>query len=960
MASLAYSLGWQCVHIVYSAENYGEYGFKELKLSLKKLGICTASEQKAPVHPNDPLSEGDFDAIVHNIEQVPSAAAIICFCEQGTLRGLLTSLQRSRDIAMNLGEFRPRFVVVSGDSWGTSSEVPDGLVDAALGAITVKPAFPLVHDFEDWFSKETPYQPDADPWFLEFWEDRFQCTFQTDGVIDKPLCGFDPSVKLRKSDIPTSDQLGALTTALYAAAYGLQDFLSKACSIVGEERCTPDRLMHLTQRGPKVSESVLNVSFPFPKNMDARGQWFHFNEQGDGPARYEYHVYRRLEHFRSSPFGYIKIGEWSSQSPAASLYRNAKSMITWPETNALVTSVCPCVPEPVDEVFGCHQQKVYQQQQQQQQQRIPSNRMKNWSREGPYVMTNIGGDESPIYETIPPVTEPVTEPPTTQPPTTMAPPTTTTTMAPTTSTTTTEEITTTTSTSTTSTTASTTITTEEPTTITPVKEWPTPAPPGPEEIEYQHRYQANSNNFKKAGESFINRPTSISELEYASFYKNIPQPSWLPAGYLAVGLHCKGGTLREDPTVSYSRFEDCVNECNKRGRCYGITVDAVGKTPCFPKTSDCKFVTQSDPYWTFFLKMSNKSIENFDVNNFIDEVPLMETTAMEMPTTTHEPVTEEYMTTGPSVQAVNSPVHAAPHLSSSFSAIFKQQLLTQIIRVPGYTDTHRHCQGSALNPDPLLDLVTCQELCDSAGDECSGITVSLRDYKTCFAKSQACILSHDRSEQWTFLRKDSSSVMIKMETPGPIVASTKPFGLVERETTMIPKLSFKFHSVASYDTEDHGRHFNDMAAGVADDFSSILMSSRKEKEPQHMFPPSLSAMLPRGKPSKYGTTMEPTTVEVKTTAEPSEWAKSDFVDIHQHCKGGSLESALVYFNVDRCKTACRQENKCIGVSISLGGSGFCFLKTSQCKMVGPSEDWTFMQKRYGEFENTWQFSKVSS
>ena len=61
------------------------------------------------------------------------------------------------------------------DGWADRMEVIKGVELEAVGGITIKPKAAYVSDFDPYFFAKQPNVGDRNPWFREFWQQRFNC-----------------------------------------------------------------------------------------------------------------------------------------------------------------------------------------------------------------------------------------------------------------------------------------------------------------------------------------------------------------------------------------------------------------------------------------------------------------------------------------------------------------------------------------------------------------------------------------------------------------------------------------------------------------------------------------------------------------------------------------------------------------------------------------------------------------
>ncbi|KAG8232761.1 hypothetical protein J437_LFUL013006 [Ladona fulva] len=62
------------------------------------------------------------------------------------------------------------------DGWADRSDVVEGLETEAVGSLSVRIHSPYVKRFDEFYFRLNPFTNDRNPWFREFWEERFNCT----------------------------------------------------------------------------------------------------------------------------------------------------------------------------------------------------------------------------------------------------------------------------------------------------------------------------------------------------------------------------------------------------------------------------------------------------------------------------------------------------------------------------------------------------------------------------------------------------------------------------------------------------------------------------------------------------------------------------------------------------------------------------------------------------------------
>jgi len=64
------------------------------------------------------------------------------------------------------------------DGWNTRQDVVENQEEGAKGSFSVQLASPSYKPFESHYLSLKPTSNTMNPWFREFWEDRFKCSFK--------------------------------------------------------------------------------------------------------------------------------------------------------------------------------------------------------------------------------------------------------------------------------------------------------------------------------------------------------------------------------------------------------------------------------------------------------------------------------------------------------------------------------------------------------------------------------------------------------------------------------------------------------------------------------------------------------------------------------------------------------------------------------------------------------------
>lgn len=104
---------------------------------------------------------------MNNLKVDDKANVIVCFCEGITVRKLLIAIKH-----LNL---TGRFLIIGSDGWADRQDVVSEYELQAAGSISIRIHSPYIESFDNYYFGLDPFENHRNPWFREFWEDKFHC-----------------------------------------------------------------------------------------------------------------------------------------------------------------------------------------------------------------------------------------------------------------------------------------------------------------------------------------------------------------------------------------------------------------------------------------------------------------------------------------------------------------------------------------------------------------------------------------------------------------------------------------------------------------------------------------------------------------------------------------------------------------------------------------------------------------
>ncbi|XP_039283583.1 LOW QUALITY PROTEIN: metabotropic glutamate receptor 2 [Nilaparvata lugens] len=291
MVEIIRKLRWNYVSVIYEESNYGIKAFEELEALLSKHNICIAVKEKL-VKDSGVAEDTAYDSIVHKLQTKPRARGAIVYGSDQEVAGLMRAVRRLNATGA--------FSWIGSDGWSGRSLVTQGNELQVEGTLSLQPQANPVLGFDTYFLNLTVENNKRNPWFVEFWEGHFQCRYPNsswtpyNGKYTKMCTTHE---RLTRKNTVFENQLQFVSDAVMALAVALQDMHRDLC----HGRPGLCDAMKPT-RGSDLLSHLRKVTF-----TGLSGDKFHFDENGDGPARYN------IIHFKQiSPgnFQWVNVGQY--------------------------------------------------------------------------------------------------------------------------------------------------------------------------------------------------------------------------------------------------------------------------------------------------------------------------------------------------------------------------------------------------------------------------------------------------------------------------------------------------------------------------------------------------------------------------------------------------------------------------------------------------------------------------
>ncbi|EMP33885.1 Metabotropic glutamate receptor 2 [Chelonia mydas] len=285
--------------------DYGETGIEAFELEARARNICIATSEKV----GRSMNKKTFDGVIKALLQKPSARVVVLFTRSEDARELLSPYRTIVPVRC-----------LASDGWSALESVVGGSELVAEGAITIELAAYPIQEFAIYFRNLNPFNNSRNPWFREFWEHKFQCSFHTQDCSRHSL---------KTGKFEQESKIMFVVNAVYAMAHSLHNMHQALCPNA-TKLCDSMKPVN----GKRFyRDFMLNVKFDAPfRPADTKGI-VRFDRYGDGIGRYNIFNYHRVD----GRYRYQKVGYW-----AEGLTLNT-TLIPWVKTSVPVSQCSdPC------------------------------------------------------------------------------------------------------------------------------------------------------------------------------------------------------------------------------------------------------------------------------------------------------------------------------------------------------------------------------------------------------------------------------------------------------------------------------------------------------------------------------------------------------------------------------------------------------------------------------------------
>ena len=316
IARIVSHFGWNYVALLASDNIYGRPLAETFRTEAKKFGVCLAVDILIPYDP----TVKTIRKTVGKLRQNKNIEIILLFTSELEAAEILYQASQ-QDVTQKIW--------IGSDSWADSPKIAEDNAEIVEGMFRIINQPTVVPDFMEYFYKLNPLNVDHNSWFVEFWEEIFQCTMSEKNlsspngtrapIIAKNCTGEERLAdKLLKTDAVFS-RVSYVLDAVLSVVYSVRkicgpDFATRTSGDMSHKETCIDRVTPSS-----VLSQIFNITFTSVTNRTVS-----FDKNGDGVGRYDIINLQGNNRHNAS---FLKIGEYDGKT---GLLRIDSHRIHWP------------------------------------------------------------------------------------------------------------------------------------------------------------------------------------------------------------------------------------------------------------------------------------------------------------------------------------------------------------------------------------------------------------------------------------------------------------------------------------------------------------------------------------------------------------------------------------------------------------------------------------------------------
>ncbi|UJR15692.1 hypothetical protein I4U23_002626 [Adineta vaga] len=286
---------WNYVATIGTEGDYGRGGVEAIR-RLLSADACIGADLTMPIGANVTVA---IQLIRELVIRAPRVQVLICFCLDHSIRAILQ--------AINELNYTQRFVILGSDAWADRLNIiPNNTENVALGAITIKARSLRVPGFEQYFRRLHVHNNTRNVWFSEYWQQKFDCELTNYNNTNhrKTYARQCRPEHESLTRVPYNEdpKLAFVINSILAVVHGLDKMHKQICN--GTSGLCADMV--------RMNTSLLMQFLKSSRFTGITGEEVFFDENGDGPGRYDIMNLQYNINDTEHPLRYVHVGTWNT------------------------------------------------------------------------------------------------------------------------------------------------------------------------------------------------------------------------------------------------------------------------------------------------------------------------------------------------------------------------------------------------------------------------------------------------------------------------------------------------------------------------------------------------------------------------------------------------------------------------------------------------------------------------
>ncbi|CAF4108312.1 unnamed protein product [Rotaria socialis] len=296
MVDIIRQFKWSYVATIGTEGDYGRGGVEAIRRLLKK-DACIGADITMPIGANVTVAT---QLITQLVTRAPRVQVLVCFCLDHSVRAILQSIKELN--------YTQRFIILGSDAWADRLNViPNNTENVALGAITIKARSLRVPGFEQYFRHLHVYNNTRNVWFPEYWQQKFGCSYDYHNPYSTRSSKYSrqchpENESLARVPYNEDPKLAFVINSILAVVHGLDKMHKQICN--GSSG--------LCAEMARMNTSLLMHFLKSSRFTGVTGEEVFFDENGDGPGRYDILNLQSNVNDVEHPLHYVQVGTWST------------------------------------------------------------------------------------------------------------------------------------------------------------------------------------------------------------------------------------------------------------------------------------------------------------------------------------------------------------------------------------------------------------------------------------------------------------------------------------------------------------------------------------------------------------------------------------------------------------------------------------------------------------------------